>query len=121
MQSNHFQEKIGRLFCFCCCLICCVFPAIFALSREEEGAHIGSALNVNNCFLICYGVSQVVQWIKNPPAMQEVQETQVQSLGQEDILEEGMATHSSIPAWRIPRTEESGVIQSMRLKRVRYD
>ena len=41
--------------------------------------------------------------VKNPPAMQE---TQVQPLGQEDPLEEGMATHSSILAWRIPWTEE---------------
>ena len=40
--------------------------------------------------------------------MQEMQETQVRSLGQEDTLEEGMAIHSSILAWRIPWTEESG-------------
>ena len=52
---------------------------------------------------------------KNPPAMQEPQETRVQSLGREDILEEGVATHSSILAWRIPRTEESGGLQSVGL------
>ena len=46
--------------------------------------------------------------VKNPPAMQETLETQVQSLGWEDPLEEGMASHSSILAWRIPWTEESG-------------
>ena len=40
--------------------------------------------------------------VKNPPAMQEMQEMQVRSLGQEDPLEKGMATHSSILAWRIP-------------------
>ena len=40
--------------------------------------------------------------VKNPPAMQEPQETWVQSLGREDLLEGGMATHSSILAWRIP-------------------
>ena len=45
---------------------------------------------------------------KNPPAVQELQETWVRSLGQEDPLEEGMATHSSALAWRIPRTEEPG-------------
>ena len=45
--------------------------------------------------------------------MQEAQETQVQSLGQEDPLEKGMETHSSILAWRIPRTEESDRLQSM--------
>ena len=46
--------------------------------------------------------------VKNLPAMQEIQEMQVQSLGQEDPLEEGMATHSSILAWRISWTEEPG-------------
>ena len=51
--------------------------------------------------------------VKNLPTMQEPQETQVQSLGQEDPLEEGMATHSSILAWRIPWTEEPGELQSM--------
>ena len=47
-----------------------------------------------------------------------MQETQVQFLGQEDPLEEGMATHSSIVAWRIPWTEELGGLQSMGLQRV---
>ena len=50
--------------------------------------------------------------VKNLPVMQE---TWVQSLGQEDPLEKGMATHSSILAWRIPWTEEPGGLQSMRL------
>ena len=45
----------------------------------------------------------------------------VQSLGREDPLEEGMATHSSILAWRIPLTEETGGLQSMGLQRVRHD
>ena len=46
--------------------------------------------------------------VKNPPAVQERQETRVQSLGGEDSLEEGMASHSSILTWRIPWTEEPG-------------
>ena len=46
--------------------------------------------------------SQVVPVVKNPLPMQETQETQVRSLGWEDLLEKGMATHSSILAWRIP-------------------
>ena len=46
--------------------------------------------------------------VKNLPAMQEPQETRVRSLGQEDALEKGMATHSSILAWRTPWTEEPG-------------
>ena len=50
------------------------------------------------------------QMVKNPPAMQEMQ---VRSLGQEAPLEKGMATHSSILAWRIPRTEEPGGLQSV--------
>ena len=49
---------------------------------------------------------------KNLPAMQEPQETWVRSLGWEDPLEESMATHSSILAWRIPWTEEPGGLQS---------
>ena len=52
--------------------------------------------------------------VKNPPAMQEMQEIQVQSLGQEDPLEKGMVIHSSILAWRIQWTEEPGGLQSMR-------
>ena len=59
--------------------------------------------------------------VKNPPAMQELQETWVQSLGWEDPLEEGIATHSSLLAWRIPRTEGSGGQQSVGLQRVGYD
>ena len=54
--------------------------------------------------------SLVAQMVKNSPAMQE---TWVQSLGQEDILEKEMTTHSSILAWRIPWTEEPGGLQSM--------
>ena len=58
----------------------------------------------------------VVHIVKNLPATQEMQETQVQSLGQEDPLEEGMATHSSILAWRIPGTEGPDKLQSMGLQ-----
>ena len=50
-----------------------------------------------------------------------VQETRVQSLGWEDPKEKGMATHSSILAWRISRTEESSNLQSMGSQRVRHD
>ena len=57
----------------------------------------------------------MAQMVKNLPAMQE---TQVWSLGWEDPLEKGMATHSSILTWRIPWTEEAGGLQSMRSQRV---
>ena len=61
------------------------------------------------------------QMVKNLPEMQELQETQVLSLGQEDPLEEGMATHSSILAWKIPWLEEPGRLQPMELQRVGHD
>ena len=64
------------------------------------------------------GASLVAQMVKNPPAMQE---TQVQSLGQEDPLEKGMTTHSRILAWSIPGTEEPDGLQSMGSQRVRHD
>ena len=60
----------------------------------------------------------MAQTVKNLPALQE---TQVQSLGQKDLLEKGMTTHSSILAWRIPRTEEPGRLQSMGSQRVGHD
>ena len=56
--------------------------------------------------------------VKNPPAMQE---TGVSSLGQEDLLEKRMATHSSILAWEIPWTAEPGGLQSMGSQKVRHD
>ena len=62
--------------------------------------------------------SLVAQMIKCLPAMRE---TQVQSPGGEDPMEEEMATHSSILAWKIPWTEEPGRLQSMGLQRVGHD
>ena len=50
----------------------------------------------------------MAQWVKNLPAMQEMQETWVQSLAWEDPLKEGTATHSGILTWRIPWIEEPG-------------
>ena len=63
-------------------------------------------------------VSLEAQKVKNPPAMRE---TWGQSLGWEDLLEEGMATHCSILAWRIPWTEEPGRLQSMESQIVGHD
>ena len=76
-----------------------------------EGIEIGTI------FLEC-AMSVVAQMAKNLPAMQE---TQVQSLGQEDPLEKAMATHSSILAWIIPWTLEPGRLQSMGSQRVGHD
>ena len=64
------------------------------------------------------GLPFIAQSVKNLPAMQE---SQVQFLGWEDPLEKGMATHSSIVAWRIPWTEEPGGLQFTGSQRVRHD
>ena len=61
------------------------------------------------------GASLVTKLVKNLPAMEE---TRVQSLGQEDPLEKKMATHSSTLAWKIPWTEERGRLQPMGSQRV---
>ena len=74
----------------------------------------GNVVPRSECFTVCnLGASLVAQLVKNPPAMQE---TWVQSLGWEDPLEKGKATHSSILAWKI-----SWTIQSMGSQRVRHN
>ena len=65
-----------------------------------------------------FRASLEAQTVKRLPT---IQETQVQSLGWEDPLEKEMATHSSIPAWKIPWTEEPGRLQSMGSQRVGHD
>ena len=60
----------------------------------------------------------MAQTVKNSPVMEE---TWVRSLNREDPLEKGLATHSSIPAWRIPWTEEPGRLQSRGLQRVKQN
>ena len=59
--------------------------------------------------------------VKNLPAVQEMQETGARSLGQDDPLEEEMATHSSVLAWKIPQIEDPGGVQSMGSQRVGHD
>ena len=65
-----------------------------------------------------HGASLVAQMVKNPLAMWE---TWLQSLGREDPMEKGIATHSSTVAWRIPRREEPGELWSMGSQRVGHD
>ena len=78
-------------------------PSSITGSGRFPGEGMGYPIQYSWVFLIA-------QMVKNLPAMQE---TWVQSLGWEDPLEEGMATHSSILDWRIPWTEEPGWLQSM--------
>ena len=82
---------------------------------------------IARCLSFLYRINHAVlgfpsgSMVKNRPATQEPQETWFQSLGREDPLKEGMATHSSILAWRISWTEEPGGLQSMELQRVRHN
>ena len=78
---------------------------------RSAGKGIGYPLQYSWAFL-------VAQLVNNTPAMQE---TWVRSLGREDLLEEAMATHSNILAWRIPWTEEPGGLQFMGSHRVGHD
>jgi len=68
-----------------------------------------------NSILYIYGCFPNGSAVKNPPAIQEPQEIRVRFLGWEQSLENGIATHSRILAWRIPWTEEPGRLQSMGL------
>ena len=63
----------------------------------------------------------MAQWVKTLPSAQETQETWVRFLGWKDPLEKGTGTHSSILAWKIPRTGELGRLQSLGSQRVRHD
>ena len=105
------------------------FPSIGWVRSPPAGYAGVTALHVWNktwevCFSlnfyisIFYWASLVAQMVKNPPA---IWDTWVRSLSWEDLLEKGMPTHSSIPAWRIPWTEEPGVLQPTGLQRIRHD
>ena len=94
-------------------------------SIEHEDFCISQNLGIIVASLICPAFelkcllsSQVVLVVKNPPPMQEIQ---VQPLGWKDPLEKEMTTQSSILAWKIPWTEESGGLQSMGPQRVGHD
>ena len=67
------------------------------------------------------GLPWMAQWVKNLPSVLETQKTRVQSLGQEEALEEEMAAHFSVLAWRTPRTEEPGGLRITESQRVRHD
>ena len=95
-----------------CSLINTWFYNMFTSIRKVP--HI--LLEIISAYLQMTG-SPVGLIIKNPPATQEKQEIWVQSLGQEDPLEEEMANHSSTLTWRIPGTEEPGGLQSMGLQK----
>ena len=90
------------------CAFPCAETAAWVTAEERQGNPFRLLLNMAQC-------------VKNTPTIQETQETPVPSLGWEDALEEEMATHSNILAWRIPWTEEPDRLQSRGLYRVRHD
>ena len=102
---------------------------IWPLLRESDGCELGleqwSFCNIYTYEIIMMYIItrafQVVLEVKKPSCQSRRNETWIQSLGQEDPLEQGMAIHSSILAWRIPRTEEPGGLRSLRPQRVRHD
>ena len=89
-------------------------------SGENSWVNIVTVPGIRNTHLgvSSYWASLVAQMVKHLPSMRE---TQVQSLGWEDLLEKEMAAHSSTLAWRIPWTEEPGRLQSMGSQRVKHD
>ena len=84
---------------------------------EGENRNIEMSIHLLVCVWVPPGAFLMAQTVKNLPAMQE---TQVQALGQKDPLEKGMASYSSILAWRIPWTEEPGGLQSTGSQKVRH-
>ena len=81
-----------------------------SLSSEKHTGTMNFLKLIVTVFPCCFRASLVSQMVKNLPAMQE---NQVQSMDRDYPLEKGMATHSSILAWKIPWTEEHGGLQSM--------
>ena len=94
-------------------------PYLLGLQHWQAGPyHCHHHFKVKYEFIFSFPSGSVV---KNTPAMQETQKTQVWSLSWEDLLVEGMASHSSILAWRFPWAEEPGGLQSMGSQRVRHN
>ena len=97
------------------------FPQVEVTTPQNLAPSPQSASPEPACLLVEADAPEKCFKIVNDFVRPAIQETQVQSLGQEDPLEKGMATHSSFLAWRIPWTEEPGRLQSMRSQRVRHN
>ena len=89
-------------------------------SPALTGGFFNTSATVCMYVYVLWRASLMAQMVKKLSAMQETEETWVWSLGWEDPLEKGMATHSRILVWRIPWTEEPGGLQSIGLQRVRH-
>ena len=113
---------INSMFAFCCCY--CFKEHLANHFEMSNPLYLKVRWRINghskaSLYVLPEGrTSLVAQMVKHLPT---VRETWVQSLGQEDLLEKKMATHSSILAWRIPWTEEHGRLQSIGSQRVRHN
>ena len=103
------------------------FPSVVPILADGTTSHY-QATNLTASFQVLYSsytsltqASQVALEVKDPPTNSGDTEMQVQSLGQEDPLEGGVATHPSILVWRIPWTEEPGGLQSTDQQRLGHD
>ena len=112
-QSKQTSGRVGML--TACVLL---YRKSKLKAQVLSGASLVAQMVKNPKAQVLSGASLVAQMVKNLPAKQE---TRVGSLGQEDPLQEGMATHSSFLAWRIPWTEESGGLHPMGSQRVGHD
>ena len=107
----NFYCTVIRISYVCVCVCMCIIYQMYHISPCWICFPCKSPQSAEWAFLMAH-------MLKNLPAMWE---TQVWSLGQEDPLEKGMATHSSILAWRIPWTEEPGRLQTIGSQRVGHD
>ena len=121
LGKQRRRYTIGGCTYWVYCVEQCVLPPnSMSLLKPQNVALFGNRIFAVVIKMRSYwiGASLVAQTMKSMPVMQE---TQLQSLDQDDPLEKGMATHSSILAGRIPWTEEPGGLQSMGSQRVRHD
>ena len=117
-KNSHFSLYFVLYFV----LLCLIYVTLLNYKHSLSAKTITTKM-LKGCYkkwfrIPCYRASLVTQMIKNLLAGLE---TWVRSLGQEDLLEKGIATHSSILACKIPCTEEAGRLQSMELQRVGYN
>ena len=116
-QCSTCEDKAAQVFWGHRCAQCSVKQPPWVRVLPGAGSH---AFFFNLNFTLCY-FSQGFPGGSTVKNLSARQETRVLSLGQEDPLEQGMATHASILTWRIPWTEEPGGLQSMGSQRVRHD
>ena len=110
-----FKIVLTRVHGWHLCHGCCYYESVCCLDGIGRGWHDSLCLRMSPAFV---WTSLVAEIVKNLLAVQDIQ---VQSLGWEDPLEDGMATHSGILPWKIPWTKEPGRLQSMGSQRVRHD